>query len=178
MGSKLTDLETRLDKLFGKGAPQLPKNGKDMLVQWTPIVSAVIGVLSLWAAWNLWHWAHVAERVLGGICNAYTVSGCGSYVTSRFSLWLWAGVVLLGVEGVLYLMAYPGLQARKKAGWNYLFYGALLNLAYAVISLFAGYNATSNFVGALVGSAIGLYFLFQIRSAYTGDKASVSKGEK
>jgi len=178
MASKLTDLENQLDKTFGKNAPQLPKNGKDMLIQWTPVVAAVIGVLSRWAAWNLWHWAHLAERVIGGICNAYTVAGCGAYVSSRFSLWLWASILLLGVEGVLYLLAYPGLQARKKQGWNYLFYGALLNVVYAIVSLFAGYNATSSFVGALVGSAVGFYFLFQIRGAYTGNKAPVSKDSK
>jgi uncharacterized membrane protein HdeD (DUF308 family) len=89
-------------------------------------------------------------------------------------LWLWAGVVLIGVEGLLYLLAFPGLRDHKKQGWNYLFYGALLNLAYAVVSLFTNYNSVGNFLGALIGSAIGFYLLFQVRSAYVGAQSHVS----
>ncbi|HSX30963.1 MAG TPA: hypothetical protein VLE99_03535 [Candidatus Saccharimonadales bacterium] len=174
MVSKLSDTEAKMDELFVRNAPGLPKGAKKALVAWLPLISAVVGVLSLWAAWNLWHWAHLANHYLGLVCNAYSVSGCGNVIASRFSIWLWLGIILLGVEGVLYLMAYPGLRDHKKDGWNYLFYGALLNLVYAVVSLFSSYNVVGSFLGALVGSAIGFYLLFQVRDAYTGKKDTAS----
>lgn len=176
--SKVDTLETKLNELFTKNAPKLPDGGKKAIVQWAPILAAILGLLSLWAAWNLWHWAHVASSLsnyANAVCNAYSVSGCSNLVNSRYSLWLWLGVATLAIQGVLYLAAYPGLRDHKKAGWNYLFYGALVNAVYTVVSLFTGYNAVGNFVGALIGTVIGFYFLFQIRAAYTGGKASASK---
>ena len=62
-------------------------------------------------------------------------------------------------------LAKTGLKARKKAGWNYLYWGALVNVAYALVSLFT-LNGASGFVGALLSSAIGLWLLFQVRSEY------------
>lgn len=174
MATTLSKLESKMDELFVKNAPKLPDGGKKFLAQWLPIISLVVGVLSLWTAYTLWHWAHIAEgasRYVNDLCNAYSVAACGNAAAaSRFSLWLWAGIVLIGVEGVLYLLAYPALSKHKKQGWNYLFYGALLNLAYAVVSLFTSYNSVGNFIGALIGSAIGFYLLFQVRSAYNGAK--------
>lgn len=172
MASFLNNIETKLDDVFVHSAPALPDGGKKAIVSFLPIVSLVVGAFSLLSAWNLWHWAHLADNVLGGLCNAYSVSGCSAYgAPSRFTVWLWLGIILIGVEGLLYLLAYPGLRDRKKEGWNYLFYGALLNVVYALVSLFTGYNAATNFLGALIGSAIGFYFLFQIRASYTSKKA-------
>ena len=179
MASKLTNLEARLDDLFVRSAPRLPEGARKGLVNWLPIISLVVGILSLLSAWSLWHWAHAVDNVLGGLCNAYSVSGCGNLgVVSRFSVWVWLAIIMIGVEGLLYLLAYPGLQARKKEGWNYLFYGALLNLAYAVVSLFTGYNAVPNFLGALIGSAVGFYFLFQIRDMYASKKEIAAPASK
>ena len=175
MASALDKLETKLDALLVRNAPALPDGGKKFIVNWAPLASLVLGALSLLGAWSMWHWASVVDNGLKGICNAYSVSGCGSYVTSRYTFWLWLGLAVLAVEGVLYLMAYSGLRDRKKAGWNYLFYGALLSLGYVVVSFFADYVA-GGMLGSLVGSVIGFYLLFQVRSAYTGDKrASTSK---
>jgi len=172
----VTDLETKLDKLFVKDAPKFPEGGKKALVQWAPLLSLVVGVLTLLGAWNLWHWAHVASRSLNYVqtlCGSYALSGgpdCNYLAPSRFSLWLWLGVVFLLAEGILYLAAYTGLRDHKKQGWNYLFYGALVNALYAVISLFTDYDKVGHFLGALVGSAIGFYLLFQIREYYLGKK--------
>jgi hypothetical protein len=182
MATGVDKLETKLNDLFVKNAPKLPDGGKKALVTWLPIISAVVGVLSLWSAYTLWHWAHAVDSLSryanNDLCNAYSVAGCGSgAAASRFSLWLWAGVILIGVEGVLYLLAFPGLRDHKKQGWNYVFYGALLNLAYAVVSLFTNYNSIGNFLGALISSAIGFYVLFQVRSAYTGAKTPSSGSE-
>lgn len=171
--SEQSGLETKLSEIFEKKAPQIPAGGKKVIVQWAPWVSLVVGIFTLLAAWSLWHWAHVANTALdyvNNLCNAYgsyAGSSCNSVADHRLSLWVWLALIVLLVEGVLYVMAFPGLRDRKRQGWKYLYYGALVNVAYAVVSLFTSYNAVGNFIGALIGSAIGFWILFQIRSSYS-----------
>jgi hypothetical protein len=170
MIAKANQLEEKLNELFVVNAPKLPDGGKKVLVEWAPVISAIVGIFTLYSAWTLWHWARLAEHLVSyanTLCNAYTGYTCGTPV-SRYSVWLWLGVLFLAAEGLLFLFAYPGLKQRRKQGWNYLYYGALVNIAYAVISLFVQYDTFSHFVSALIGSAIGFYFLFQIRSAFIG----------
>jgi hypothetical protein len=178
MTNKMNELETKLDELFVRNAPKLPKGGKKALVAWMPIISLVVGLISLVSAWGLWHWAHAADSVVNGLCNAYSVSGCGNIVVSRFSVWLWLGVIFVATEGVLYLLAYPGLRDHKKEGWDYLYYGALLNIVYAVVSLFTDYDKIGHFLGALIGSAVGFYLLFQIRALYVAKKRVAATSTK
>ena len=169
-------LESKLNDIFGKAAPQLPANGKKMLVEWAPWVALVVGILSLWSAYALWGWAHVASSVIdltNSVCAAYGGPAC-STSTDSMTLWIWLSLAVLAVEGVLYLLAFPGLRARKKAGWNYLYWGALVNLVFVVLNLVSGYGFT-NFVGSLLGSAIGLWLLFQVRSLYLGERTHASK---
>lgn len=172
MADKINELESKLNELFVHNAPKLPDGGKKVLVKWAPVLSLLVGILILLSAWSLWHWARAADGVVNyanAVCNAYAAYGC-SMPTSHYSVWLWLSVLFLAAEGLLYVLAYSGLKAHKKQGWNYLYYGALLNVLYAVVSLFAGNDVASRFVGALIGSAVGFYFLFQIRGAYLGGK--------
>jgi len=166
MATRKSNLEIKLNELFVRNAPKMPRAGKKALVAWMPIISLIVGMVSLMSAWGLWHWAHATDNMISGVCNAYSVSGCGNIAPSRFSAWLWLGVIFVATEGILYLLAYPGLRNRRKEGWDYLYYGALLNVAYALVSLFTGYNKLGRFLGGLIGSALGFYLLFQIRSMY------------
>jgi hypothetical protein len=178
--AKTSELETKMSEVFVDKAPKLPAGGVKAITEWAPWLALIAGVLSLWSAWALWHWAHLASNVLNyahDLCNstygAYAANSCAAVDdASRLSLWVWLSLIVLAVEGVLYLLAYPGLKARNKQGWNYLFYGALVNVVYAVVSLFTDYNGGSHFIGALIGSVIGFWILFQIRSAYTGKSAA------
>ena len=166
----MQQLEARLDNVFDKNAPKLPANAKKTLVAWAPWVALVVGILTLWAAWALWSWANVANDLINytnTLCATYAGTGCdAAAAASRMNLWIWVGIAVLLAEGILYLLAFPGLRAHKRAGWNYLYWGALINVAYAVISLVAGYGIT-NFFGSLIGSAIGFWLLFQVRSSYS-----------
>jgi uncharacterized membrane protein HdeD (DUF308 family) len=72
----------------------------------------------------------------------------------------------MAAMAVVYIVAFPALRARKKSGWDLLFYAALLNIVYGFVTLFTDYGSVGNLVGTIIGSAIGLYFLFQIRSLY------------
>ena len=180
--AKVSDLETKMSEVFLDKAPKMPAGGVKAITEWAPWIALVVGVLSLWSAWVLWHWAHWADSALNGALNyahdlcksSYDINATGYCASvnraSRLSFWVWLSLIVLAVEGVLYLLAYPGLKDRKKQGWNYLFYGALVNVAYAVFSLFTDYSGGGHFVGGLIGSAVGFWVLFQIRSAYTGKK--------
>lgn len=180
MANAMNQLETRLNDVFGKQAPQMSASSKKMLVEWAPWASLVVGVVSLWSAWVLLHWAQAvdsAANYLNAICNGanFYQYGCtAASDVSRFSVWVWLGLIMLAVEAGLYLAAFFGLRDRKKSGWNFLFYGALVNVAYAVVSLFTDYNGVMNFLIALVGSAVGLWLLFQVRPLYLGQRASGS----
>ena len=170
----MNQLEAKLDTIFEKNAPKLPAGAKKVIVQYAPWVSLIVGLLSLWAAWALWGLAHTATAFID-YANQLSAAYGGSITTTvDMTLWVWLALAVLVVEAVLYLLAFPGLRDRKKAGWNYLYWGALLNVAYAVVSLFVSYSGVGSFIGALIGSAIGLWLLFQVRSSYMGSKHATS----
>lgn len=172
MAKNVSTLETKMAEVFVDKAPKIPAGGVKVITEWAPWVSLVIGILTLWTAWMLWSWAHVvntAGAALNSLCNAYAVNaGACAVDSARLTMWVWLALIILAAEGVLYLLAFPGLRDRKKQGWNLLFYAALINLAYAVVSIFSNYSYGGGFIGALIGSAIGFWILFQIRSVYTG----------
>jgi hypothetical protein len=171
--ANISELEKSLADLY-KGAPKLPQGFKKGLVQWLPWLSLIAGAIGLWSAWAIWSWARVANDLVDLANHLSATYGGGQVVSSRWSLMLWIGVIVLLVEAVIYLLAFPGLRDRKKAGWNYLFYGALLNVAYGVVVMFTSYGGVGSLIGSIIGTAIGFYFLFQIRDYYAGAKATTA----
>lgn len=160
-------LEEKLDDLLVKKAPyQLPESGKKTLVEFMPWLTLVGGILALLGVMGLYRLATLTESMASytnGLNQAFGYSAAPMQPGLSVAIWLSLG--LMAVEGVLYLMAFPALKARKKSGWSMLFGVALLNVAYAVVYMF--YNQQiSSFIFSLIGSVIGLYFLFQIRSYY------------
>ncbi len=159
-------LEDALDDIFVKKAPKLPENAKKVIVEWLPWINLALGVLTLWAAWTLWQWANVADKLIDYANTLSRVYGGGEVVSSRMGLGIWLSLIVLAIEAVLYLLAFPATRARKKSGWDLLFYAALVNVAYGAVVFFTAYGGFGNLLGSLIGSAIGLYFLFQIRGLY------------
>jgi hypothetical protein len=175
MAKWLDNLEIKLADLFK--SPKMAEGGVKTITEWAPWIALIFGILSLWAALGLWHWAHAVDKVIDSFCNAYAVNaGACAPVGNRLTFWVWLGILFLIIEGLLYLLAYPGLKARSKQGWNYLFYGALVNVLYSVVMLFSDYSGVGSFIGSLLVSAVGLWILFQIRVAYLG--AGVVKKKK
>lgn len=164
MAVKADQLETKLDTIFEKNAPKLPSNARKTIADWAPWVALVVGVLSLLSAYWLWQAANAVNAYVN-LANQISAAYGGVATTNNMNLWVWLALLVLLAEGLLYLLAFPGLKARKKSGWNYLYWGALVNVAYAVVSLFT-INGAGGFIGGLIGSAIGLWILFQIRREY------------
>ncbi len=165
--SALNSLEDSLDELFVKKAPALPDGGKKFLVEFLPWINLVLGLLTLYSVYIIWHWAHLASSFIN-YANTLSAAYGGPAVANvdRLSAGLWLGLGVLTVEALLYLMAFPATRARKKSGWDLMFYASLVNIVYGVVIIFTSYGGPSNFIGSLIGSAIGLYLLFQIRASY------------
>ena len=168
----LSKLEDSLAVLY-KGLPHLPENGRKALVQWVPWINLVVGLLTLWSAWILWHWAHYANAIINSINSLGAAYGIAPAV-HRLDFGIWLGLIVLIVEAVLLLMAFSATKDRKKNGWDLMFYVAMLNVLYAVILVFTNYGGIGHLLGEIIASAIGLYFLFEIRSYY-GKAAPVAK---
>ncbi len=171
----LQPLESKLDELLGKKSPvQLPDNARKTIVEYLPWINLVLGVLTLWTAWALWHWAHLANALVDYVNSLNQAYGGTAVVTHRLTGVIWLGLVVLVVEGLLFVAAFPGTRDRKKSGWDLLFYASLVNIVYGVVILFSDYGGVGRLITTLLGSVIGLYFLFQIRSYYTGRKSAVA----
>lgn len=142
-----------LEELYSK-APALPTNWKESLVKVSPWLALVFGVLSLLTG---------LLGVLGaGAVSLYApLAGAAGGI---LAVWIWVSVVLLFVEGVVLLLAYPSLKKRLLKGWNLLFLLELVWLVSRVIDVLT--LNVSGIVGAVIGAVVGFYFLFQIKSYY------------
>jgi hypothetical protein len=69
-------------------------------------------------------------------------------------------------NSVLLLMAFNPLKNKAMRGWVFLFWSEMLSAVDIVLSLLQG--QTGSLVGGVIGLAIGLYILFEIRGSYTG----------
>lgn len=158
-------LEKALDNVF-KAVPPLPEAGRKAIAQFAPWVALIVGVISLYLAWN-------AYQLTTLISNTYSMFGYSVAPTlGMYGPMLWASIALLVVQAVLMLAAFSPLRTFKKNGWNLLLWGALLSVVYdALFNLFSGYVNIGQFVFSLIGSAIGLYLLFQIRGYYGASAA-------
>lgn len=171
----LDGLEKSLEGVFVKSAPKLPEKGKETLAQWLPWINLILGIFTLWAAWSLWQWAHLVNGLanyVNELGQAYGVNT--SVAVNELDAAVWLGLIVLTVEAVLYLMAFSATRARQKRGWNLMFYALLVNLVYGIVNIFTSYGGVGNFIGYLIGTVIGLWLLFQIRSKYLGSKTAAS----
>jgi hypothetical protein len=175
--SAFTSLEKSLDGIFVKQAPALPANGKKALVKYLPWINLVLGVVTLWAAYALWHWAHVANNLVDYANSLSAAYGGPQVAVDRMSFGIWLGLIVLAIEGLLYIAAFPATRDRKKSGWDLMFYALLINVVYGVVVLFTSYGGVGSLIGTIIGSGLGLYLLFQIRTSYNSAK-TVKAGKK
>lgn len=164
-------LEKKLEQFF-KGFPPLPDSSRNALVGAWPWIALIFGILQLLAAWALWSLVRVAETMIG--YSSFYVRYPDA-VTGFGKVAIYLGILVLVVDAVILLMAYPELKRRSRRGWVLLFLGALINVVYSVITLFIDQRGLGSFVFSLLGSAIGLYLLFQVKGKYGSVKAVKDK---
>lgn len=152
-----------------KNVPDLPNSSREALVKAWPWIALIFGVLQLLAAWALWNVMRAAEAVLD-YSSYYVRPPVQLSGSETFMVYL--GIAVLLIDAVILLMAYPELKKRARRGWNLLFLGALVNVAYSVLSIFIYGRGFGSFIFSLIGSAVGFYLLFQVRGKYGSVKSA------
>ena len=148
LDTQLKPLLKVLDGYYAK-LPALPKGATDFIVKlspWLAVFGAIFSVLSVLSLYSLMTYV--------GPFAAY--AGVGG-----FSITILLSMVVLLVWALLYLLAFPSLRARKIKGWNLMLYGIFLYILSAIVRL----NVV-DIISVLIGSLIGYYFLYQIKSYY------------
>lgn len=143
--SSLTQLEETLDLYFGKKAPALPANIKELIVSFAPWITLILVVISLPAV--------LAILGIGSIFAPFSFFGG---ITKGYAYTL--SLIFLALSVLFEALAIPGLFKRSKKGWNFVFYSTLVGILSNVVNF--------NLSSLVVGGLISFYFLFQVKSYY------------
>jgi len=144
----LIQLEDTLDEYFGKKAPALPQNIKEILVKIAPYL-VIIGLIFTIPA-------ILALIGLGSIISTFAPMGGTQAVAGVPAMWV--GIIFLIPVAILEAMAVPGLFSRKATAWRYVFWAQLITIVSNLVQL--------NIVGGIISALIGFYILFQVKSLY------------
>ncbi len=140
--SYFNKLEDTLELYLVDKAPGLPTGVKEFIVAvapWFTIVGMIVAIPSLLIVLGLGKSLVPLVRV----------------IAPGYAVW---HIVFGLVSLVFRVMAIPGLFARSKRGWKFVYYSALVGLVSSLVSF--------NLFSGLISVVIGLYFLFQIKSYY------------
>lgn len=169
-------LETTLQGWY-KSAPNLPEDWRKWLAVnawWLVVIGVILSVIGLlgglMALLTLW-------GLFGAVMTGYNLYGIGVNSQPLVGLGLVsliAALVFMAVTLYLMVRAVKPLQNMKKEGWELMFWAFLVGVVSSAVNIVLTFNAVSfvfQVFWALVGAAIGGYFLFQVRS-YFGAKAA------
>jgi hypothetical protein len=135
----------QMEEWFGK-LPDLPGNVREWIVKLAPWFALVFGALG----------------VLGSLAATGILAALSPFIALGGGLGAAAGGIVGALAGLissgLMLAAFPGLRARKTAGWKYAFWSEAVNVTGALLVL--------NLAGAAVSALVGFYLLFQVKSYY------------
>ena len=144
----LAQLENTLDEYFGKKAPALPQNIKEIIVKIAPYLVIIGLIFTIPAIFILFG--------LGGLASTLAPVGGAQAVASLPTMWI--GILLLIPVIILEAMAVPGLFSKKIAAWRYVFWAQVIAIISSLVQL--------NIVGGIIGALIGFYILFQVKGLY------------
>ena len=147
---QFTQVDAWVTSLQGtyKSLPALPVGVKDFIVQITPWVALILGIVSVFA-WGL-------LALISLLTSSLLALAGPTYLVKT----LLVAVIAL-IEGVFMIMAFQKTKNREMAGWRLLTYVTLLGVVSSIVSL-----SIMSIVWGIIGAAIEFYFLFQIKSYY------------
>ena len=166
-------LEVTLASWYRQLPFHLPVGGRKWLTEnvwWLVIIGVVLSILSVLATVRTYLW--VLELNSGITGNMYYVRPAD---TTSFTTYLWISMIFAIPAIVLEIMAISPLKAQLKRGWNVIFIAMLLGLLGSIVTALITLNIAS-LIGAVVGFAIGAFFLFEIHENYLV-KQPISKVE-
>ncbi len=154
--------EKVLHDLF-KGVPALPKSGKDIVTQLTPLLAGIAALLYLWSSVTLFNVARQVSELQAWLYSyAITVGP-----TSAERILLYIAAVVSLIMAFMLGWAVPKLINRAREGWRLLFTVALIGLVMSIFSLFLYNYGFGSFLFGLLGSAVTFYLLLQIKGHFT-----------
>ena len=145
MKDGLAQLDKLLTEYLLKKAPPLPVAAKEFLVNFGPWISLILGIMLL----------PVILTVFG---LGVVLSPIAMMAGARFGLGYTLSILVAVLQMGLQFAAIPGLMKKQMAGWRMLFYGTLVGGLYSLVSF--------NIIGFIIGTGLGLYFVYQIKSYY------------
>ena len=151
--SAMTLIEQTLHEYMVAKAPALPENIKEILVKIAPWVTLVVLIVTLPLV--------LLALGLGALVAPFAFLA-GPVAGLHYGAVYMVSMLVLGVTVVLQALSLPGLFKRSESGWRFAYYGVLVSVLYNLVSF--------NLVSAIIGGAIGFYFLFQVRSYYGSAK--------
>ncbi len=143
----MKQLVVTMEGWFSK-LPALPREWKEVIVKVTPWIALIFGVFGVLGG--------ISALGILSVFSPFAVLGGGVGGAQAVGMGVLASILLL-VSSALMLIAFPGTNARKEAGWNFLFWSQAVSVVSAVLSFSP--------VGVLL-SGVGFYILFQIKSYY------------
>ncbi len=159
MSSVITSIEKQIAEWM-KPLPHLPAGfGKWLVVNAWWLV--LIGVIA--SAWMI-----ISAFTLLSTINSAVVPGFYGLVAQynpNAITGLWISIIGIAVVLVLEAMAISPLKAQKKRGWELLFMASLLMFAVNIVEAIVTSDGGS-LIGSVIGTAIGLYLLFEFRLGY------------
>ncbi len=178
MISWLNPIDAYLEKFTGR-APRLSLNTRDTLAEAWPWIALISGVIQLLAAYWLLGLTRITNTLtnyIDTLSRVYRTGPIGISGTQKSVIYI--GVIVLTFDGIMLLMAVPGLLKRSRSGWERVFFASLVNLAFAILSLFIANNGLTRFGIGIITSTLAICLLYQVKDQYRDrnfQRARVSK---
>ena len=140
----MKEFEAQLAGWFAK-FPHLPAGAREFIVKVSPWL-AVIFLIALLPF-------ILIALGLGTIAAPFAfLNGVGSGASYGI------GLIFTIASIILWALSIPGLFKRHRSGWEFSFYGVLLNFVQGLVAV--------NILSAIIGAVIGLYILFEVKEYY------------
>lgn len=152
-----------------KDVPHLPVNVRKWIAEniwWIVLVVVIISIFGALSLFSLLTGVSMMTAGYGMYGYGYNHAATGMALGAA-----WIGLAALVLQVVIQAMAIAPLKDGRKKGWDLLFLSDLVYFAFAVVGSVISFQFFG-IVGPFIGTAIGLYFLFEIRSHFLQSKTA------
>lgn len=160
-------IQAIIGTIFSRYTPRLSTSTQTVVVRYLPWGVLFITFLSLISVLTLWHSLSAANHYVDIVNGDYRqYQSISTARLDHVSLTAWLGLGFLLLETCTYATAYQGLRRKTAKGWERLFCAFILNLLYGFFIAVSNQGSINSFIGSIIGTSIGLYFMFQIKKRY------------
>lgn len=152
-------LEFLLASWYGR-LPHLPEKGRRWIADncwWIVLVGVILLSLNILGVLGILLAGTMLLSVAAGVYGAML----GGVVALLALVW----IALYILTTVLLAMAVGPLKLHKKRGWKLLFLVTAISVIVEISYVFVSADVGS-FIGSMIGTAVGAYFLFEIREYF------------